>query len=287
MSSGIGISIDPKFVDVQHKPDGMAEGSDSESLLMGVNGVEAFPDNLRIPRADRDDWLRENEKNQTAPEHYSLRFTHQGSSHECVYHCRSQLFEICYAKQLGKQWGFFTSPLFGYFADKGPRGQYGGSNVSESLRNGMSVGFLPEYDGPEWLGGKGGQEKRFLHTMAQTSGRSEDHWTQKGWPRALPEGYQQTARHFRILKAYWIPDAEAHFSAVVRWGVGNGRQGHSIPHVNIVKNDSGKYLSRYKDSYNRFLYDSEGLWGGGYCICSVTMPDDPSKPTGNDVKVAA
>lgn len=285
--SVFGVSIDPRNIDVAHVPDGMIDGTDAESEMKGA-GVTDFPDSLRYDKAIWDDVMREAERTQSAPEHYSMRFTHQGNSHCCVYHARTQLFEICYARQLGKQWGIWTSPLFGYRENKGPNGQWGGANVSEAFRRGMSVGFLPEFDGPDWLGGKNGQYAKFLHTMAQTAGRSEEHWPQKGWPRSLPEGYEQTAKHFRILGGYWIRDEVDHFSATMRFGMSNGRNGHSIPHVNIVKSDSGAYLSKYKDSYNRFLYDSMRLWNsGGYCICAVTMPDDPSRPAGTDMKQPA
>jgi hypothetical protein len=63
----------------------------------------------------------------------------------------------------------------------------------------------------------------------------------------------------------------------------NGRGGHSICHVKPTK-DSSRYLSKYRDSYNRDLYDSEGMTGNGYCIASVTMPNDPEKPAGADMK---
>ena len=265
---------------------GYVEGSDSGEALMGV-GVKEFPQELYIPESDWDDWIRENDKHECWPENYSSRFTHQGNSHECVYHCRTQCFETTYNQMVGMEHCVWTSPLAGYRHDKGPNGQIGGANVEESLKHAMSVGMLPEHDGPEWLGGKGGQVKHFKHTVNQTAGRSEDHWPTKGWPRELPEGWEQTSKHFIVLEAFWIPNQDAHVSAILRRrAVGNGRSGHSIPHVRIVKDSSGKYYSRYKDSYTVFRQDSLGMTGNGYCINAVKIPSDPKKPAGADMKEA-
>lgn len=266
---------------------GYVEGSDSEEALMGV-GVIEFPQSLYIPRSEWDDWIRENDKHECWPENYSSRFTDQSPTHECVYHCRTQCFETTYNQAVGMAHAVWTSPLAGYRYDKGPNGQWGGSNVNESLKHAMSVGLLPEFDGPEWLGGKNGQIAHFKHCMQQTAGKGEPHWPQHGWPRTLPEGWEQTARHFRVLEAFWIPNTDAHVSAILRRrAVGNGRSGHSIPHVRIVKDASGQYLSRYKDSYRVFRHDTLRMTGGGYCINSVTLPDDPKRPAGADMKTAA
>lgn len=280
----LNLTIHDALIDVQHAPDGMIAGSDSRDELYGA-GVKDFPAELRIPRSEWDDWLRMDEKYKSSPEHFSARFTHQGNSHECVCHAATQLFECAYNRQVGIASAVYFSPLALYTRLTNGR-QWGGSNVGHALREMMSRGMIPEHDGPEWLGGKNGQTQRFRHTVHQTSGRSEAHWPTKGWirPSELPAGWEQTARHFRAPEAYYINDEIDHFSAVMRWGVGNGRNGHAIPHLNIVKDSRGRYLSKYKDSYNVFRYDSESLWGGGYCIRSVTTPDDPIKPAGEDMR---
>ena len=138
----------------------------------------------------------------------------------------------------------------------------------------MENGLIPDHDGPA---GHNSQKDIFSHTLHETSGRTEDWWPTSGWvnPRQLPEGWEDTAKHFKALEVYTIPSEEAHASALLRgWAVTNGRQGHSICHVKLVK-DSGRYLSRYKDSYGpgSFRYDSMRLWGGGFAIRSMTTPD--------------
>jgi hypothetical protein len=281
--------VNPNDLDLSYNDGtlrGYIAGSDSEEAMRGV-GVKEFPQELYVPRKDWDDWIRENDKHECWPENYSSRFTNQNPTHECVYHCRTQCFETTYNQIVGMEHCVWTSPLAGYFHDKGPRGQWGGANVNESLNHAMSVGLLPECDGPEWLGGNNGQAKRFKHTMIQTSGTGKPHWESHGWPKALPEGWEQTGRHFRVLEAFWIPNTDAHVSAILRRrAVGNGRSGHSIPHVRIVKDPSGNYLSRYKDSYDVFRHDSLRMTGGGYCINLVTTPDDPLKPAGADMRIA-
>lgn len=287
LTSSFDLQIDPKLIDVEHDFDGMQSAGYSESDLFAA-GAEPFPDYLRIPRTDYDDWINEHDKHKSAAIDFSARQTHQGGSHECVCHASIQLFEVAYNGQLGGiKYAFFGSPLALYTRITGGR-QMGGSNVMDAVREMMARGVLPEHDGPEWLGGKGGQAKRFKHTVHQTSGRSEEHWPTKGWIREsqFGEGWEQTARHFVVKKAFTIPDANAHASIILRSrGVVNGRQGHSIPHLKIVKS-GGKYLSMYRDSYNRDLFDSEGLWGGGFTIMSVTCPQDPTKPAGADMKLA-
>lgn len=282
--SYLNVSIDPQLIDVNFTRDGMAADI-TESELMAA-GATRFPKELRIDKAYWDDWINDAGKYKSFPIDFSGRFTHQGNSHECVCHAATQLFEIAYNRQVGLANAVYFSPVSLYTRLTGGQ-QWGGSVVEHAIRELMNRGHLPEHDGPDWLGGKGGQASRFKATVHQTSGRSESHWPTKGWirERDFPPQWEQTARHFRVLEGYYIGDEVDHFSAVVRWGVGNGRQGHAIPHVAIVKDDKGRYLSKYRDSYLVDRYDSMNLWGGGYCIRSVTTPDDANRPAGSDMKV--
>jgi hypothetical protein len=283
--SSLNLQIDPKLIDVAFQPDGMNATGFNEADMCAAGAV-VFPDHLRVPRSEWDDRINEQDKHKSSALDFSARWTHQGNSHECVSHASIQCFEIAYNRQLGGiAHAFYGSPVALYTRITGGR-QWGGSNVNDALREMMARGVIPEHDGPEWLGGKGGQAKRFKHTVHQTSGRSEEHWPTKGWitPSGLPQGWEATAKHFRVLEAYWIPDREAHFSAMFHeWAIVNGRSGHSICHVKPVKSN-GKYLSKYRDSYNRDLFDSEGMTGNGYCVAVVTGPDDPAKPAGADMR---
>lgn len=286
MSESLNVQIDPKLIDVHFKPDGMREDGYSEADLFAAGAID-FPDKLRIKKGSEwDDRIAEQDLHKSSGFDYSARWTHQGNSHECVSHASIQCFETAYNRQFaGTRYAFYGSPLSLYTRITGGR-QWGGSNVNDALREMMARGVLPEHDGPEWLGGKGGQAKRFKATVHQSSGRSEDHWPTKGWIREseFADGWEQTARHFRVLEAFYIPDKEAHFSALLHGlTIVNGRSGHSICHCKVVKSD-GRYMSKYRDSYNRDLFDSEGMTGGGYAISVVTTPAEPTKPAGEDMK---
>jgi hypothetical protein len=283
--SGIEIDVDPKLIDVSFEFDGMLPDGYSESDLFAA-GAEPFPDSMRVDRKYYDDAINKLVQTRSSAKNFVARLFHQGNSHECVSHASSQAVEIVWNRQLGGILrALYLSPLALYTRITGGR-QWGGSNVMDALREMMSRGMIPEHDGPEWLGGKGGQVKHFKATVQQTSGRSEDHWPTKGFitPSKLPVDWQLTSRHVRVLKAYTIPDDNAHFSALFHtWPVVNGRSGHSICHCNPVKS-SGRYLSEYADSYSVYRMDSEGMTGGGYCIVDVTTPDDPKRPAGADMK---
>lgn len=283
--SNLNLPIPDDLIDVTFdKFDGMLDVGYSEEELCAA-GASPFPDKFRIPRSEWDDRIREHEKFQSSADFYGSHFTHQGKSHECTAHAATQVFEVAWNRQFaGTSHAVWFSPLALYTRLTGGR-QWGGSMVSAALRLMMSEGLLPEHDGP---GGQNDQQKRFKHTVHQTSGRSESHWPTKGWirPSDLPEGWQETAKHFVALEAFTIPsgDREAHASCLLQgWALGNGREGHAIPHKVLCKRDRD-YLSKYRDSYNVWRFDSERLWGGGYCIRAVTHPADASRPAGEQMK---
>jgi hypothetical protein len=283
--SSLNVQIDPTLIDVHFKPDGMNPGGYSESDLCAAGAVN-FPSSLLIPKGEWDDWIAKNDTNKSSGWDYSARQTHQGNGHECVAHAATQCFEIAYNRQFsGIKYAFYGSPVATYTRITGGR-QFGGSNVDDSLREMTARGVIPEHDGPDWLGGKGGQAKRFKVTIHQTAGRSEDHWPTKGWitESQFPDDWEKTARHFRVLEAFYIGNSQQHFSALLRgYGIVNGRSGHSICHCKAVKSN-GRYLSMYRDSYWADRYDSEGMTGGGYAISVVTCPDNPLEPAGEDMK---
>ncbi len=274
-------TINPALVDVdpvdniQVRPedppgfDGLVEMPSEDDMLM--RGGTRFPESLLI---DESEWryiIEEHNFLGTWAKDYSDRFTHQGRSHECVCHAACQAFLTAWNLQLGTRHSIWPSPLSLYTRITGGR-QWGGSMVLDSLEELVDVGVLPEHDGP---GGDNAQFNKFKHTIHQTSGRSESHWATKGWirERDFPNGWETTANLLRVDEWYTIPNREAHASALLHgWTVVNGRRGHSIPHMALVV-DGNRILSEYKDSYNVFRYDSESLWGGGYCIRSVKSPN--------------
>lgn len=283
--SNLDLLIPDDQIDVQFQFDG-ARGDWHDEYEWLDSGAQEFPSWARIDRSEWDDRIREHEKHQSSADYYSDRFTHQGNSHECVCHAASQVFLVAWNRQFGgTKYSVWPSPVHLYTRLTGGR-RWGGSNVHHSLRVMIAEGVVPEHDGPA---GDNAQYERFQYTCHQTSGRTESHWPTSGWirPGDFPSNWKETAKQFRVLEAFTIPDREAHASALLHgWAINNGRNGHSIPHMNLVKR-SGRYYSRYKDSYNVFRFDSEGLWGGGYCVRAVTMPDDPKRPAGDQMREPA
>tara|TARA_R110002074_G_scaffold401372_1_gene599345 strand:+ start:730 stop:1530 length:801 start_codon:yes stop_codon:yes gene_type:complete len=260
--------IDPKLIDVEFKFDGLKDDATEDQLLAA--GAKRFPESLLIDRSEWDDRIEELDKQKQWAEDYSGRFTAQANSHECVAHASCQNAQIAFNRQYnGMDNDVWFSPLALYTRVTGGS-RWGGSNVLSTMRQMMANGLIPDHDGPA---GKNSQQKLFDHTLHETSGRTEDWWPTSGWvnPSELPDGWEETAKHFRALEVYTVPDRAAHASALLRgWCVTNGRNGHSIPHVRLQK-DGNRYLSKYKDSYRVYRYDSEKLWGGGFVIRSMTM----------------
>jgi hypothetical protein len=120
-----------------------------------------------------------------------------------------------------------------------------------------------------------GQADKFAHVFHEN--------TPFVWPRSLPDGWQDTARHFRCLEWLRIDTAEQFGSALLhQYPVVYGRSGHSIVGEDMVY-DGGRYLCRSCDSYgfnNRDgtgrIYDSERKWAtsGAWACRVVTMFDE-------------
>ena len=264
--------IDPKLIDVEFKFDGLKDDATEDQLLQA--GAKRFPESLLIDRSEWDDRIEELDKQKQWAEDYSGRHSNQSNSHECVSHASVNNAQIAWNRQYnGMDHDVWFSPLALYTRVTGGS-RWGGSNVLSTMREMMANGLIPDHDGPA---GKNSQQKLFDHTLHETSGRTEDWWPTSGWvrPSELPDGWKETAKHFRPLEVYTIPHGsrEAHASALLRgWCCTNGRSGHSIAHVKLAK-EGGRYLSRYKDSYGpgSFRYDSERMWGGGFVIRSMTM----------------
>lgn len=283
--SNLNVSVDPKLIDCDFEFDGLLDQSmESEEREILMAGATEFPTRYLIDRSEWDDRIREHEKFKSSADFFSSRFTWQMNSHECVCHAATQLFETTYNRQVGNKQVVWFSPLALYTRLTGGR-RWGGSNVQHSLRVMMSEGMLPEHSGPK---GPKTQKKCFKHTVHNTSGRSEDHerdgggpWIRKG---DFPDGWQKTAAHFQVLEAYYIPDRDAHASCLLHgWALSNGRKGHSVPHMLIVK-EGRRYLSKYKDSYGVFRYDSEQYWSsGGFCVRAVSLPSNPRMPAGTEM----
>jgi hypothetical protein len=128
-------------------------------------------------------------------------------------------------------------------------------------------GFLPDVIQPRDYG--------FRHFMWGTAGKGGINQSSGPWPgwsggnfKKHPDGWadenwKYTAKWFRAIGIVDCDDTEQYDSVLINgraWGV--ARSGHGVPHGRIVYDSSGRKLYRYKDSYDRYLYDSRPYTGG-------------------------
>jgi len=96
--------------------------------------------------------------------------------------------------------------------------------------------------------------------------------------RDFPDGWQETAKHFKPLEIVF-PDSREEAMCLLLHGyaLSVGRRGHAVP---ICKWDIQQKLFPYPDSYDLVRYDSSLAWQGSFSIITTTQPDDYSKPAG-------
>jgi len=290
--------IDPKLIDVvldEHDgyPADLA-AEDTRDVLWDVCGSASrdFPRSLWIEEKDWADKARENDINKTWPVNFIDRYTHQGNSHECTAHSYSRNFEGARNRARGiiypdgpkvnqryeestKSGSVWISPM-SLYSEANPR-QWGGANVRQIMEIAVRRGALPDRVQPAEYG--------FKHTLAGTAGgngatnQSTGSWVAV---RNFPDGWQETAKHFKPLEVVF-PSSWQEAVCLVLHGyfVSVGRSGHAVPwsHWNPTSQAMG-----YVDSYNRILYDSSrtvrSAWGGSFSIITTTTPDVWSKPAG-------
>lgn len=247
-------------------------------------GARDFPESWWIDPSDWADAARDNDKYHTWPEDYSNRFTHQSPTHECTCHSATQGFEIAWnAGRAGKGSPVFVSQLSVY-AEANPR-QWGGANIQQVLSIIQERGFLPEYAGPN---GIDEQKRLFKHTLPGTCGKGNSMNSHGNWVRLsdFPDGWQRSGRCLRALECINIEMWEQMVCVVLRGRAVNvGRKGHAVPYVKWEAEDR---VMKYKDSYDRFLYDSvstmRGAVGGAHAIVTVTQPNDWNFPLEDEYK---
>jgi hypothetical protein len=127
----------------------------------------------------------------------------------------------------------------------------------------------------------------FEHTLtgtASSGGAGNKNQSAGSWVRlsSFPDGWKETAKHFRPLEVIFPESWEQTVCLVLHgYAVGVGRSGHAVPYTRWHHDDDGM---GYTDSYDRVLYDSirtiKRTVGGSFAIATVTSPDDWSKPAG-------
>lgn len=263
---------------------------DTPDVLWDVCGSasRAFPQSLWIEPKDWADKARDNDKYHTWPSNYVDRFTNQQPTHECTCHSLTRNFEGAWNRHRGiiypngpvKDFRYdfsqalWASPLSVY-AEANPD-RWGGANVRQVLEIAIRRGILPESVQP--------RDYHLKHTLHGTTGKGGKNQASGPWVavKNFPEGWQETAKHFRPLEVIF-PESWEQAVCLVLNGlfVSVGRNGHAVPWSKWVVSDD---VMEYVDSYDTLRYDSlrtvKTAWKGSFAIATVTRPDDWDYPAG-------
>jgi hypothetical protein len=289
--------IDPKLIDVvlpEH--DGYPEhlaAQDTPDALRAACGDAAreFPDSLWIEPKDWADRARDNDKHHAWPINYIDRYTNQNPTHECTTHSLTRCIEGCWNRQRGvifpegpkkgfrypesAEYGSVWFSVLSVYAEANPQ-QWGGANVRQVLEIAARRGILPDKLQPREYG--------FKHTLHGTAGAGNNNQSNGPWVSVsrFPEGWKDTAKHFRPLEVIF-PESWEQAVCLVLHGmfVGVGRSGHAIPWGQWMPD---RQVMAYPDSYDVTRYDSlrvvQSAWRGAFAIATMTTPDDWLKPAG-------
>lgn len=286
--------VNPALVDVtlpeSGYPAALAAG-DTRDVLRDMCGeaTREFPSALWIEPSQWEEKARENDENNTWAANYIDRFTNQNPNHFCTCHSLGTNFEACRNRQRGviypdgakKDYRYpqsatagsvWVSPMSVY-AEANPR-EWGGASIRHVLDICIRRGFLPDKLQPKDYG--------FKHSLAGTTGAGGINQSRGPWTPVsrFPEGWQETAKHFRIQEVIFPENAEQVMCLLLHgYSVCVGRNGHAVPYT--FANVAEKRIA-YNDSYDIVRWDSwrtvQGCANGSYAICSVTAPDDWREP---------
>jgi hypothetical protein len=283
-------------VPLGHEHDGYPEhlaAEDTPDVLRDVCGAASreFPKSLWIEPSNWADKASDNDKYKTWPLNYIDRFTNQNPTHECTTHSLRANVEGCLNRHRGiifpegpkkgvrhpesAEFGsVWLSPL-SIYAEANPR-QWGGANVRQVMEIACRRGMLPEKIQPKDHG--------FKHDLQGTTGAGGINQSRGSWVSVgnFPDGWQETAKHFKPLEVIFPGSWEEAVCLVLHgYLVSVGRSGHAIPWA--MWNVESQAMA-YPDSYDVIRYDSlrtvKNAWSGSFAIASMTMPDDWNKPAG-------
>lgn len=284
--------IDRKLVDVtlEHDsgyPEELAKLDTHDNLVCAAGETaREFPSSLYIEPREWKDKADDNDKNHGWALNRVDRFTNQNPTHECTCHSLMTNFTVAWNKQAGiifpdgpkKDHRYEESKVrsvwmscLSVYAEANPR-QWGGANVQQVVEIMARRGGLPDQIQPRDYG--------FKHTLQGTTGKGGKNQSSGSWVavRSFPEGWQETAKHFKPLEIIFPRSREEAMCLLLHgYCLSVGRRGHAVP---IGKWDHREGLFPYNDSYDLIRYDSSLAWQGSFAIISTTQPDDYSKPAG-------
>jgi len=272
--------INPLYVDVEHEFSGYIEDREGESSF-----GSAWPDSLKI--FDRSEWrdrARELEKAGFDATTYLRPYNNQHPESSCVYNAAEVCMRYIRNRTLGNKYEMKCSPMSGYCRVTSRR--HSGSTMWGALEQLSDIGLLPESSSEYSEPGL-----KLLHRRAKAMCRHTFHQnTPFVRQRELPEGYRDTAKHFRVHEWIRLDNEEQFASALLApYPICYGRNGHSIAAVQLDFDGREPY-AKYLDSYGAskgdggYLWDSRRKWntGGAWACRSVVIPDDPRLPCGSD-----
>lgn len=293
--------IDPALIDVvlpvdeQGYPEEEMLADREPGVLWDCCGAASrkMPEELRVDPREWAKRARENDEAGTWPINYRDRFTMQQPTHECTCHSLDVDFSIARNRQRtirypeGPKKGFrydesnlgsvWMSPLSVY-NEANPR-QWGGAGVRQVLEIACRRGILPDKIQPRDYG--------FKHTLHGTTGKGNNNQSSGPWVsvRNMPEGWEETAKHFKPLEVIFPESFEDAVSLILNgYAVSVGRDGHAITWCSLQFNGDTLVAAPYPDSYDVTRYDSvrtmKRAWQGAFSIATVTTPDDWMKPAG-------
>jgi len=255
-------AIDPRLIDVElPEHDGYPTelaAEDTHAAMWDACGDAArdFPDSLWIEPKDWDEVAAENDRLHTWPIDYLDRFTNQSPTHECTTHALRACFEGARNRQrmiavgppildvvplLSRTHGSVWVSCLSIYGEANPRIR-GGANVRQVMEIAARRGFLPDKIQPRDYG--------FKHTLTGTNGKGNKTQSGGAWValKDFPEGWQETAKHFRPLEVIF-PKTYEQTMCCIFGGlfVGVGRDGHSVPYGRLRK-QGGVWLAEYQDS---------------------------------------
>jgi hypothetical protein len=291
------MTIDPRLIDVfpdEHDgyPDHLAAEDTTDALRDACgDAAREFPDAMWIEPEDWADRAADNDRHGLWGMNYIDRYTNQNPTHECT--CHSLRANAEAARNRARGVSFRDGPRAGYrypestvygsvwlsplsvYAEANP-GQWGGANVRQVLEIAVRRGMLPDRLQPREYG--------LPHVLQGTSGRGNAQQSGGPWVSVsrFPEGWQETARHFRPLEVIFPKSYEEAVCCVLHGLVVSvGRRGHAVPWARWI---ADQRLMAYPDSYDVTRFDSErtarSAWKGSFAIASMTLPDDWSRPAG-------
>ncbi len=266
-------TIDQALVDVELEPwlldqpnGGLIDDPNDHSF------GASFPSSLLIPRNEWKDKIDEKEEQGYSLQNYFDYVYNQNPVSSCVYNAACRCYAIRYAVLYGASKMVIPSPMSGY--NQVAKSRNSGSYVRGAMEHLTKVGVLPSDR----------YKSIFKHTLHENT----------PFTRRMPNGWEETAKHFRVAEDGWysINSKEEFASAILhRLPICYGRSGHSICAEDLLYEAKGgriTYYISYCDSYSKSrgkngrLLDSEKKWstGGTWCCAEILAPDDPWQPAG-------